>query len=51
MRAPLATKISKQMMAATDDDHTIHNLAQSVFAEILAEFRDWKIKYSEHILR
>jgi histone-lysine N-methyltransferase EZH2 len=39
------------MMAATDDDHTIHNLVQSVFTEILAEFRDWKIKYSEHILR
>jgi hypothetical protein len=38
------------MIAATDDEHTIHNLVQSVFAEVFAEFRDWKVKHSEHIL-
>jgi hypothetical protein len=39
------------MMAATDDEHTLHDLVQPVFAEVLAEFRDWKVKYSEGILR
>ncbi|KAG2157297.1 hypothetical protein DEU56DRAFT_763960 [Suillus clintonianus] len=32
-------------------DPPIHKLAQSVFAEVLAEFSGWKIKYSEHVIR
>ncbi|KAG0705966.1 hypothetical protein DFH29DRAFT_799275 [Suillus ampliporus] len=32
------------------DDSPIYKLVQSVFAEVLAEFRDWKVKYCEHIL-
>lgn len=39
------------MTEFADEPITIPNLVQSVFTEVLEEFRDWKVKYSEHILR
>ncbi|OAX43422.1 SET domain-containing protein [Rhizopogon vinicolor AM-OR11-026] len=38
-------------MESIDEPTTIDNRVESVFAEVLAEFRDWKVKYSEHLLR
>ena len=39
------------MTEPIDEPISISNLVQSVFTEVLEEFRDWKIKYCEHILR
>lgn len=39
------------MTEPVDEPITIPNLVQSVFAEVSEEFCDWKVKYSEHILR
>jgi hypothetical protein len=33
------------------DGIMIDKRVESVFAEVLAEFRDWKVKYSKHLLR
>lgn len=33
------------------DDSSIHKLVQTVFAEVLAEFSGWKVKYCEHFIR
>jgi len=44
--------IQEQTTQPTNESQaTIHQLVQSVFTEVLAEFRHWKVKHAEHILR
>lgn len=42
--------ISEKTKQSTDES-TVHHLIQSVFTEVLAEFRDWKVKHSEQFIR